>query len=892
MKVPAGFVVFLVSSLYMAVAQPYGLSNRVANTTLRMPLGPTPITNFNYRIPPDNPYVGATSFNGIPVNSNNVRTEFYAVGLRNPWRWSFDRLTGLLWLADVGQGAREEVNIIHKGGNYGWNYREGTIAGPEAPPPGFTHINPIQDYGRGNATNQGASVTGGVVYRGSRMPELQGAYIFADYVSGNIWQMRYEESGGVTNITPFSWLMNEGEIVCFGTDPSNGDVLMGDLNNAQIRRLLNNPYRVVNAFGALSFTGPMAIVTPPGETNRVFIVEQAGRISVITNLTSPTRTVFMDIAGRVRAGGEQGLLGMAFHPGYTTNHYFYVFYTSNTNGNQTGGGDNTRHDILSRFQISATNTNAGDTNSEVVLISQRDEESNHNGGDLHFGADGYLYLSLGDEGAANDSRDNSQNITKDFFAGMIRIDVDFRPDSLMPNPHPANQIIHLVTNIPPTLAETGAFEDLATLTPQEGIIPYDVNVSYWTDGAIKTRWFCITNPALDITYRTSNPWTFPLGTVFIQHFDLEMTNGVPESRRRIETRFLVRDTSSANQGVYGVTYRWDSPTNATLVSAAGEQEVLEINDGGVPRLQTWRYPSRAQCAECHNTQAGRALGFNAPQLNRDFDYDGIVDNQIRALNNAGYFNSAVSNIHAAPLMADLGDTSSGLMFRMRSYFMANCAHCHYLPRAPAIGMFDARIYRLLTAQGILEGNLVNTLGNPSNRVVSAGSEDRSIAYQRMASETANFRMPPLDSSVPHQTALSAFREWIAELTNYQTFPVWQTNHFGATNTPSALAAADPDSDGARNHLEYLTDTDPNAAADFWTIGIQRSGPTVSVVFTQAPNRGFEVQWSTNLNSTSSWRFLDIPQNRPNYPGQTEVRTVPDSIDSEGMKFYRVRPFEQ
>jgi len=101
----------------MSWAQPFGLTNRLANTTLRMPLVPTP--TINYRIPPDNPFVGVSNFNGAALIYTNVRTEFYAVGLRNPWRWSFDPVTGLLWLADVGQNTREEVDIIVKGGNYG-----------------------------------------------------------------------------------------------------------------------------------------------------------------------------------------------------------------------------------------------------------------------------------------------------------------------------------------------------------------------------------------------------------------------------------------------------------------------------------------------------------------------------------------------------------------------------------------------------------------------------------------------------------------------------------------------------------------------------------------------------------------------------------------------------
>src|SRR5439155_9239850 len=96
-----------------------------------------------------------------------------------------------------------------------------------------------------------------------------------------------------------------------------------------------------------------------------------------------------------------------------------------------------RHDRLSRFQTSPNNSNQALPNSEVPMITQADDYPNHNGGDLHFGPDGYLYVSLGDEGDQNDAGNNSQRIDKDFFSGMLRLDVDNRPDSLAPNPHAA-----------------------------------------------------------------------------------------------------------------------------------------------------------------------------------------------------------------------------------------------------------------------------------------------------------------------------------------------------------------------------------------------------------------------------------------------------------------------
>ena len=102
-----------------------------------------------------------------------------------------------------------------------------------------------------------------------------------------------------------------------------------------LRMPANTPvfgYSLSNAFGNLSFADPLAIVTPPGETNRIFVVEQSGRVAVITNLAAPNRTVFLDIASKVqRIDSEEGMLGLAFHPGYATNRYFFVYYTTSTN---------------------------------------------------------------------------------------------------------------------------------------------------------------------------------------------------------------------------------------------------------------------------------------------------------------------------------------------------------------------------------------------------------------------------------------------------------------------------------------------------------------------------------------------------------------------------------
>ncbi len=133
----------------------------------------------NYAIPADNPFVG---------NNQGFREEIYAYGLRNPWRFSFDPVTGWLWCADVGQNRLEEIDLIKKGGNYGWNIMEGSECFQTNDCDRTGLELPIWEYDH----SLGRSVTGGYVYRGRRVPELVGAYIYGDFVSGRIWALRYD----------------------------------------------------------------------------------------------------------------------------------------------------------------------------------------------------------------------------------------------------------------------------------------------------------------------------------------------------------------------------------------------------------------------------------------------------------------------------------------------------------------------------------------------------------------------------------------------------------------------------------------------------------------------------------------------------------------------------
>lgn len=146
---------------------------------MRRPRAPT------YAVPRDNPFVGQAG----------VRPEIWAYGLRNPWRCSFDRDSGDLWCGDVGQNAVEEVDVIVKGGNYGWNFFEGSARYHEGPPyDGRPVVAPAADYRQDVG---GRSVTGGYVYRGFRFPDLQGVYLYGDFVSGYIRGLRWENGRAV-----------------------------------------------------------------------------------------------------------------------------------------------------------------------------------------------------------------------------------------------------------------------------------------------------------------------------------------------------------------------------------------------------------------------------------------------------------------------------------------------------------------------------------------------------------------------------------------------------------------------------------------------------------------------------------------------------------------------
>ncbi len=502
-------------------------------------------SGLGYAVPPDNPFVGTAG----------ARGEIWALGLRNPWRMSFDRLTHALFAGDVGQAEWEEIDLIERGKNYGWRRMEGNSCyDPPTDCNDGTLTLPLAVYGHAEG---GCAVTGGFVYRGTRLPELYGAYVYGDYCTGKLWALRWD--GAEATVQP---------LASSGLNPSS--------------------------FGE-------------------------------------------------------------------------------------------------------------DRDGELYIV-------NHLAGTIH----------------------------------RLR-----RPDGSPPGTFPL------------TLSATGCFADLATRAPAPGLVPYDVQSPLWSDGAGKRRFLVLPDGAT-IGHHAPGAWDFPVGTILVKEFTLELERGIPASARALETRFLVRRAA----GWDGYTYRWnDAQTEAHLLDGAST-ETFAVTDParpGTPIAHPHYFPSRSDCARCHNAPAGGALGLQTAQLNRTHDYGGVVDNQLRAFEHVGLFGGCLPARPAGlPRLADPADANTALAARARSYLHANCAQCHR-PDGTAPTAIDLRAETAFADTGLCDAlPAAGDLGDPANRLVKPGHAEASILWLRAAMR-GDDQMPPLATLAPDPFGRDLLGAWIDSL---------------------------------------------------------------------------------------------------------------------------------
>jgi uncharacterized repeat protein (TIGR03806 family) len=312
--------------------------------------------------------------------------------------------------------------------------------------------------------------------------------------------------------------------------------------------------------------------------------------------------------------------------------------------------------------------------------------------------------------------------------------------------------------LPSLLSQTGAFADTRTLTPSVGLIPYDLVVAFWSDGARKSRYISL--PKGKIGFAPTGEWAFPEGTIFIKTFELATDETNPGVTRRLETRLLVRDRAG---GVYGVVYKWrPDGSDADLLSTSLTEKIPIKTSGGV-RTQSWYYPSRADCLTCHTSKARGVLGVKTRQMNRDLTYpSGVTDNQLRAWNHLGLFAPGLkeADIAGLPRLAAADDLTRTLEDRARSYLDANCAQCHR--PGGTVANFDARYDTPLDQQQIVDGPVLIDQGIDHPRVVSPHDIWRSIAFMRVDT-TGEIRMPPLARETIDAAGVALLKQWILSM---------------------------------------------------------------------------------------------------------------------------------
>jgi glucose/arabinose dehydrogenase len=318
--------------------------------------------------------------------------EVYVKGMRNPFRWSFDRQTGDIYVGDVG-GINEEIDYLPaasaRGANLGWNCFSGTDTqiGCTPSPPYFP---PTYQY-----PSSPDVVIGGYIVHDPSLPSFAGQYLFGRFSSGNIMKLGPHAAPPVDDTN-----LDIASVSGFAED---------GVGHLYATSLAGPVYRLGESGGALTktsigdFDQPISISAAPGVTNELFIAEKPGQL---IRWTPSGTNVALDIRTLVEDGGEQGLLSVAVSPDYATTHRIFIFYVDN-------GGD------LQVDQLqNGTRT--------PVLTIQHDQADNHNGGQLLFGPDNALYLSTGDWGTQGDPEGDAQNPNSQ-LGKILRIDVGAGP---------------------------------------------------------------------------------------------------------------------------------------------------------------------------------------------------------------------------------------------------------------------------------------------------------------------------------------------------------------------------------------------------------------------------------------------------------------------------------
>ena len=320
-----------------------------------------------------------------------------------------------------------------------------------------------------------------------------------------------------------------------------------------------------------------------------------------------------------------------------------------------------------------------------------------------------------------------------------------------------------------------------------------------------------------------------------------------------------------------MSYRWNAAqTEATLVADGGQSFNIDVIEGGVPRVQNYRIPSRAECITCHNPGAGHALSFTTRQLNRIDDIHGFNGNQLHLLQQAGYFSNPPGSPNLLPRHVRADETNFPVEARVRSYLDVNCANCHAPGSGLAPASFDARAHRTLAETLLINGTATQSGNDPLNRLIVPGDTTHSIVLNRVAVTNGFTRMPPLGSNELDPSAIALLTEWIASsLPARQSYAQWRVANFLSPNSPEGEPGYDADADSGTNQHEFLAGTGPLSGGSFLAPQLNAPGMNIALTFNLPANRSYQIETSTDLQT---WTLWDVPGNAglPHHGGPATV----------------------
>ncbi len=360
---------------------------------------------------------------------------------------------------------------------------------------------------------------------------------------------------------------------------------------------------------------------------------------------------------------------------------------------------------------------------------------------------------------------------------------------LVPNPDAGKS-----SNFPRKLSETGLFADTAKQKPAAGVYRFDVTSPLWTDGAKAERFIALpgTNTvSLEGSGTDAKP-KFPTNAVLARTLTLELERGKPATARKIETQLLHFDGRQWR----AYSYRWNErQSDATLVDAKGDEEVITVRDADAPggkHTITWRFHSRAECLRCHNSWNGFVLGFQPTQL-------AACSDQLAWLASLALADKKFTNAAPKISLVNPHDDSQPAEPRVRSWLHGNCAHCHRIHGGGSVLIFLNHDATLAQTKLVDAAPLQGNFGIAGARIVAAGDPYRSVLLHRL-SKSGSGHMPALGATQPDTAMLKVIHDWIASLPSHDEPPATEKAEAAALATLCASASTSADTERAIGQL--------------------------------------------------------------------------------------------